>query len=99
MGTYIMLFGFTQQGVMNIKESPARVEAAKKACEAVGAKVKDFYGVMGMGQYDTVFILEAPDDETVAKAALAIGSQGNVRTETHRAFTEDEYKRIIAALP
>jgi len=99
MRTYIMLFGFTQQGIVNIKQSPARVEAAKKACEAVGAKVKDFYGVMGMGQYDTVFILEAPDDETIAKAALAIGSQGNVRTETHRAFTEDEYKRVIAALP
>ena len=99
MGTYIVLFGFTQQGIMNIKESPGRVEAAKKSCQAMGAKVKDFYAVMGMGQYDTLFILEAPDDETIAKAALAIGSLGNVHTDAHRAFAEDEYRRIIAALP
>jgi uncharacterized protein with GYD domain len=99
MGTYIILFGFTQQGIMNIKEGPARVEGAQKTCQAMGAKVKDFYAVMGMGQYDTLFILEAPDDETVAKAALAMSSLGNVRTETHRVFTGDEYRRIIAALP
>ena len=98
MATYIMLFGFTQQGIQNIKESPARVEAAKQAFQAMGAKVKEFYTVMGMGQYDTMFVLEAPDDETVAKAAFSIGSLGNVHTDTHRAFTEDEYKTIIAGL-
>jgi len=97
MATYIMLFQFTQQGIQNIKESPTRVEAAKKAFRAIGAEVKEFYLVMG--RYDTVFVLEAPDDDTAAKAALAIGSLGNVRTETLRAFTEDEYKRIIADLP
>jgi len=97
MATYIMLFRFTRQGIQNIKESPARVEAAKQMFQAMGAKVKEFYSVMG--RYDTVFILEAPDDETVAKAALAIGSLGNVRTETLRAFTEDEYKKIVAGLP
>ncbi len=97
MATYIMLFRFTEQGIKNIKESPARVEAAKQAFRDMGAEVKEFYLVMG--QYDTVFILEAPDDETVAKIALAISSLGNVRTETLRAFTEDEYRKIIAALP
>ena len=99
MATYVMLFGFTEQGIMSIKESPARVEAAQKTCQTMGAKVKDFYAVMGMGQYDTLFILEAPDDEVAAKAALAISSLGNVHTETHRAFAENEYRRIIAALP
>ena len=99
MATYIMLFSFTKQGMMNIKESPARVEAARKTCQTTGAKVKDFYAVTGMGQYDTLFVLEAADDEAIAKAALAIGSLGNVRTKTHRAFTEAEYKRIVAALP
>ena len=97
MTTYIILFQLTQQGIENIKESPARVEAAKKAFRALGVEVKAFYSVMG--RYDTIFILEAPDDDTVAKAALAIGSIGNVRTETLRAFTEDEYKKIIADLP
>lgn len=62
----------------------------------MGAEVKVFYSVMG--RYDTVFIVEAPDDETVAKAALKVGSLGNVRTETLRAFTEDEYRNMIAAI-
>ena len=84
---------------MKIKESPARVEGAREICLSTGAKGKNFYAVMGMGQYDTLFILEAPDDEAIAKAALAVSSLGNVRTKTHRAFTEAEYKRIIAALP
>lgn len=46
-----------------------------------------------------VTIIEAPDDETMAKLALAIGSQGGIRTETLRAFTEDEYRKITGALP
>ena len=76
---------------------PARVETARKTYEQLGAKVKDFYCVMG--QYDAVLIAEAPDDETMAKIQLALGSLGNVRSETLRAFTEDEYRRIVAALP
>ena len=52
-----------------------------------------------MGQYDSVFTLEAPNDETAAKIAMAIGSRGNVETETLRAFTETEFKEIIAGLP
>ena len=97
MATYIILFRFTQQGIQNIKESPDRVDAAKKVFRDVGAGVKEFYSVMG--QYDTVLIVEAPNDETIAKATLAIGSLGNVRTETLRAFTEDEYRKIVTSLP
>ena len=65
MATYIVLFGYTQLGIQDIKESPARVDAAEKAFKAMGAKVKEFYAVMGMSHYDTIFIVEAPDDETV----------------------------------
>jgi len=97
MATYIILLRFTQQGIKNIKESPDRVDAAKQTFRAMGAEVKEFYSVMG--KYDTVFVVEAPDDETIAKLTLAIGSLGNVRTETLRAFTEDEYRKIIADLP
>jgi len=57
---------------------------------------KDFYRVMG--QYDAVCISEAPDDETAAKLILAVGSKGNVRSETLRAFTEEEYRKIVGAL-
>jgi uncharacterized protein with GYD domain len=97
MATYIILLHYTQQGVQNIKESPARLDAAKKAFRAMGAELKQWYLVMG--QYDAVVVAEAPDDETAAKLALAIGSLGSIRTETLRAFTEDEYRKLIAALP
>jgi len=97
MATYIMLFRFTPEGIKNIKDSPARVKAAKKLFKDLGAEVTHFYTVMG--RYDTVFILQAPDDETVARAALAVGALGNVQTETLRAFTEDEFAKIVAALP
>ena len=97
MATYITLLQFTQQGIGNIKESPVRLDAAKKAFKAMGAELKEFYLVMG--HYDAVIISEAPDDETVAKLALAISAKGAIRTETLRAWPENEYRKIIAALP
>jgi len=97
MATYIVLANFTQKGIENIKESAARLDANKKAFQAMGAELKEFYLVMG--RYDIVVVAEGPDDETAAKLSLAIGSTGAVRTETLRAFTEDEYRKIIAALP
>jgi uncharacterized protein with GYD domain len=97
MATYMMLVKYTQKGIENIKQSPARLEEAKKASKAVGAQIKEFYLVTG--RYDIVIVLEAPDAETVAKCALSLSSKGNVTTETLRAFTEDEYRKIIGALP
>ena len=97
MATYISLLNYTQKGAENIKESPARLDAAKKAFQSMGAELKQWYLVMG--QYDAVVISEGPDDETVAKLLLVIGGQGNIRTQTFRAFNEDEYRKIIAALP
>ena len=97
MATYIILTQYTQKGIENIKQSPARLDAAKKAFKAMGAELKEFYLVSG--RYDMVVIAEAPSYETVSKLALAIGSGGSVRTETLRAFTEDEYRKIIAELP
>ena len=97
MSAYIMLGRFTQQGIETIKEVPARDVAAEQTIQAMGAELKGLYYVMG--QYDFVAIIEAPDDETVAKLAIAIGSLGNVRTETLRAYTKDEFAKIIATLP
>ena len=96
MPTYIMLMRYTQQGIEKIKESPSRLDASKKAFEAMGAKVKDFYLVMG--QYDTVAVIEAPDDETMSKLALSVGSKGAARTETLRAYTENEFRKIVAGI-
>ncbi len=97
MATYITLVNFTNKGIENIKESPKRLDVVKETCKAFGAELVGFYLVMG--RYDVVLISEAPDDATVAKVALAIGSQGAVKTETFRAFKEGEYRDIIAALP
>lgn len=97
MPTYISLIRWTQKGIENIKEGPSRHEMAKQAFKAMGGELTEMYLVMG--QYDLVVIGELPDDETVAKLSLATGAQGYIRTETFRAFTEDEYRKIVAALP
>ena len=96
MPTYIALLKWTAQGLQNIKQSPSRLDAARKGFEAAGVKMKDFY--MVTGQYDMVAILEAPDDTALAKGILSSTSQGSITTETCRAFTEDEYRRIIGGL-
>jgi uncharacterized protein with GYD domain len=98
MATYVVTFSFTQQGLQQIKDSPDRVEAAKKTIQDLGGAVKAFYGVLGAA-FDTMFIVEAPDDEAVARMALAIAALGNVRTSTHRAFPEAEYRRIVSGVP
>ena len=97
MATYISLLRYTQKGIENVKEGPSRLDSARQAFQAMGAEIKEFYLVTG--QYDAVVISEAPDDETVAKLALSIGAAGAVRTETLRAYPEEEYRRIISALP
>ncbi len=63
----------------------------------MGAELKAFY--LTMGRYDIILVAEAPNEETIAKLALKIGSNGNVRTETLFAFPESQYREIIAALP
>jgi uncharacterized protein with GYD domain len=97
MTTYISLLHYTQEGAKNIKDSPARLDTAKKLFQSMGAEIKAWY--LTMGQYDAVVISEGPDDETAAKLLLMIAAQGNIRTETFRAFTEDEYRKVISALP
>ncbi len=97
MPTYIRLIRWTQKGIEKVKDSPNRLDAAKKAFQAAGAELKEFYLVQG--QYNMVTVSEAPDEETHTKLVLTIGSAGSIRTVTLRAFTEDEYRKIIAALP
>jgi len=97
MPTYISLIRFTQKGMETIKDGPKRLDAAKQRVRAAGGELKAFYLVTG--QYDAVAISELPNEEAAARLALGTGSMGNVRTETLRAFSEDEYRKIIAALP
>lgn len=97
MPAYIALIHYTQKGIENIKEGAARLDAAKKMFEAVGGKVIKFY--LTMGRYDAIVITELPSDEALARIALAGSSQGYIRTETLRAFTEEEYRAILGSLP
>ena len=97
MVTYVTLYRFTQDGVANIKASPSRLAKAKKAIKAAGGKLKAFY--LTMGQYDLVAVSEWPDDETAAQFLLMQVSEGNVTSETLRAFDETAYRKIIGSLP
>jgi len=97
MPAYIALCQWTQKGIENVKESPSRLDVAKKAFKAAGGELKAFY--LTLGRYDFVTICEFPDDATAAKAVLTLASGGSVRTETLKAFTEDEYRKVIGSLP
>ncbi len=97
MSTYIILLNYTDQGIRNIKDSPKRLDAAKKLLKDMGGELKEFY--LTMGSFDLAIVAEAPGDEVMARFALASGSLGNVRTTTLKAFPEAEYRKIIGALP
>ena len=96
MPAYISLCHWTQKGVENAKESPSRLDAAKKSFKAAGGELSAFY--MTLGRYDFITIAEFPDDATAAKAILALAAGGNIRTETLKAFSEAEYRKIMGSL-
>ena len=96
MARYIMLTNWTEQGIKNVKESPKRLDAAKALAKKFNGEVVEFY--MTTGAHDMVVMLEAPDDEAAAKFALSLGSAGNVRTTTLKAFSEQSYRSIISSL-
>ena len=96
MPTYITLLKWTGQGIGKAKDSPKRLDAGRKAMKKRGVEIKDTY--LTMGRYDLVCVVEGPDDETVAAALLSLGSQGNVQTETLKAFTEDQFRKIMGSM-
>ncbi len=96
MSTYFILANWTEQGIKDIKGSPKRLRAAKRLAKDCGVKFRSFH--MTLGQYDGIAIVEAADDESVVRFALALGSAGNVRTTTLKGFTEQEYQKIIGSL-
>ena len=94
MATYISLINWTEKGIAQFKDTLERAEAAKKLATKLGGTLKDVYWTVG--PYDLVTIYEAPDDESATAFSLALGSQGNVRTTTLRAFSADAMRRIVA---
>ncbi len=97
MPSYLSLINWTDQGVRNIKQSPERLDAAKAATMQAGGRMIFFY--LTMGQYDLVTLSEFPNDDAAARFLLTIGSMGNIRSTTLKAFTEQEFRTLIASLP
>jgi uncharacterized protein with GYD domain len=97
MSAYIVLINFTEQGIKNVKDTVNRAKAVNQAAQAAGGR---FIGIWWtLGPHDAVAVIEAPDDETATRLLLAAGMQGNVRTVTMRAFSEEEMERIVQGLP
>jgi uncharacterized protein with GYD domain len=93
MATYIVLGSFTDQGIRNVKDTTKRATAVKEAATKFGASVKNLYWTLGA--YDVVTVVDAPDDQSVAALLFSIGSLGNVRTQSLKAFETDEVERIL----
>ena len=96
MQTYVVLVNFTDQGIRNIRDLRQRWGNAHKRIEALGGTIQ-FY--LTMGQYDAVAITQLPSDEVAAGVALTVGSLGNTRTTTLKAFTEEQAFKIVEGLP
>lgn len=98
MATYISLVHFTDQGIRQIKQTTERAKAlGAVASSKFGVKIREIYWTLGA--YDAVFVADAPDDEAITALALNLGSLGNVRTQTLRAYSADEINQILAKLP
>ncbi len=97
MATYITLVQFTQQGAQQVKGLPSLVEKNIENFKKLGIEFRSWH--VTMGQYDIVVVYDAPNDETVAKLALILGLTGNGRTQSMRAFSLDEFKKITSSLP
>ncbi|MFQ5918796.1 MAG: GYD domain-containing protein [Thermoplasmata archaeon] len=97
MPTYVTLLNWTGPGIQNVKETTKRFQEGTAVFEQMGVKILSFHWTSG--RYDAVAVTEAPDDETASAVALSLGSQGNIRTETLRAYSIEEMERIIGKMP
>lgn len=96
MATYIVLTSFTDQGIRNVRDTTKRADAVKESAKKFGVTVKEFYWTLG--SHDLVVIFDAPDDASMTALGLSIGSAGNVRTQTMRAFSREEMNGVLAKL-
>ena len=88
MATYVMLTSLTDEGRKTVKANPKRLKEVNKEVEAMGVKIVAQYALLG--PYDFINILEAPDNKTVSKVALELGSRGTLHTMTMAAMTIDD---------
>jgi uncharacterized protein with GYD domain len=93
MMTYVSLVNWTDQGIRNFRDTTQRAEEFSKLVENSGGKVREL--LWTVGEYDTVCVLDFPDEETGVAALLNACSLGNIRTKTLRAFGAEEMTGII----
>jgi uncharacterized protein with GYD domain len=93
MPTYVMLTQLTPEGVQTVKNNPNRIKEVNKEIESLGASVKAQWATLG--QYDFVNVVEAPDEATMARVSMELGSRGTARYESLAAIPIDDF---IAAL-
>lgn len=91
---FVILGNWTEQGIKNVAEVPERVKQSRKMIENAGGKMQFF---TTMGKYDFVLLVEIPKDEDMAAIALCLGSMGNIRTITMKAWTETEATKLFTA--
>ena len=89
MPTYIMLSTLTPEGVQTVKNNPQRIKEVNKEVEQLGATVKSQWATLG--QFDFVNIVEAPDEQTMSRVSLELGSRGTARYETLVAIPIDDF--------
>ena len=97
MPTFILSLNWTDQGIRTVKDAPKRTQAARELAKKVGVEIKNLY--LTSGDSDLVIIVDAPSGDNVAKFALAVSSQGNIRTRTARAWHESEFLKLVSELP
>src|SRR5262249_61311646 len=97
MPTFILSLNWTDQGIRAVKDAPKRAKAAQELAKKVGVEIKEVY--LTSGDRDLLIIVDAPSEDNVTKFALALGSRGNVRTSTARAWSQSEFQKLISELP
>jgi len=97
MPTFILSLNWTDQGIRAVKDAPKRAKAAQELAKKVGVEIKEVY--LTSGDRDLLIIVDAPSGDNVTKFALALGSRGNVRTSTARAWSQSEFQKLISELP
>ncbi len=97
MPTFILSLNWTDQGIRAVKDAPKRAQTAQELAKKVGVELKEVY--LTSGDADLLIIVDAPNGDNVAKFAISLGSQGNVRTRTARAWRQSEFQKLISELP
>ena len=97
MPTFILSLNWTEQGIRSVKETPKRAQAIRELGKRMGVDIKSIY--LTTGDSDLLAIVEAADDDNVAKFALTLAAAGNMRTRTVRAWPEAEALKLMSELP